>query len=268
MFVLSQSCYRKSPCKRWRLDFRTSPFRVEGKRRGGNALQVSRKWIVSGVKRIVGQTKQGPLTWQGGQHNAASVKHISGKEGMMVPVESSSKPAFTGHQKALVLVRQADGPWREGGRVIGRETEDCQSAPSFPMAYRGRRENASRSSYIQESGFSFLKLFKGSQIHEFGVLEFCKENSKRFRGKSWGGFGAHHFFTGIVHNSRRNTAWKTVTGVGQVVLSIEPYTTQIYGNLGYFPWKCTNLSGKIWVATDSQSQRNNVKKSNFGSPFT
>ena len=47
----------------------------------------------------------------------------------MVPVESSSKPAFTGHQKALVLVRQADGPWREGGRVIGRETEDCQSAP-------------------------------------------------------------------------------------------------------------------------------------------
>ena len=175
MFVLSQSCYRKSPCKRWRLDFRTSPFRVKGKRRGGNALQVSRKWIVSGVKRIVGQTKQGPLTWQGGQHNAASVKHISGKEGMIVPVESSSKPAFTGHQKALVLVRQADGPWREGGRVIGRETEDCQSAPSFPMAYRGRRENANRSSYIQESGFSFLKLFKGSQIHEFGVLEFVKK---------------------------------------------------------------------------------------------
>ena len=67
------------------------------------------------------------------------------------------------------------GPWREGGRVIGRETEDCQSAPSFPMAYRGRRENASRSSYIQESGFSFLKLFKGSQIHEFGVLEFVKK---------------------------------------------------------------------------------------------
>ena len=102
----------------------------------------------------------------------------------MVPVESSSKPAFTGHQKALVLVRQADGPWREGGRVIGRETEDCQSAPSSPMAYGGRRGNASRSSYIQESGLSFLKLFKGSQIHEFGVLEFCKENSKRFRGKS------------------------------------------------------------------------------------
>ena len=43
------------------------------------------------------------------------------------------------------------------------------------MAYRGRRENASRSSYIQESGFSFLKLFKGSQIHEFGVLEFVKK---------------------------------------------------------------------------------------------
>ena len=93
----------------------------------------------------------------------------------MVPVESSSKPAFTGHQKALVLVRQADGPWREGGRVIGRETEDCQSAPSFPMAYRGRRENASRSSYIQESGFSFLKLFKGSQIHEFECLNFVKK---------------------------------------------------------------------------------------------
>ena len=212
---------------------------------GGNTLHVSRKWNMSGVKRIVGQTKQGPLTWQGGQHNAASVKHISGKEGMMVPVESSSKPAFTGHQKALVLVRQADGPWREGGRVIGRETEDCQSAPSFPMAYRGRRENASRSSYIQESGFSFLKLFKGSQIHEFGVLEFVKKIPSALGGKSWGGFGAHHFFTGIVNNSRRNTAWKTVTGVGQVVLSIEPYTTQIYGNLGYFPWKCTNLSGKI-----------------------
>ena len=93
----------------------------------------------------------------------------------MVSVESSSKPAFTGHQKALVLVRQADGPWREGGRVIGRETEDCQSAPSFPMAYRGRRENASRSSYIQESGFSFLKLFKGSQIHEFECLNFVKK---------------------------------------------------------------------------------------------
>ena len=93
----------------------------------------------------------------------------------MVPVESSSKPAFTGHQKALVLVRQADGPWREGGRVIGRETEDCQSAPSFPMAYGGRRGNASRSSYIQESGFSFLKLFKGSQIHEFECLNFVKK---------------------------------------------------------------------------------------------
>ena len=124
----------------------------------------------------------------------------------MVPVESSSKPAFTGHQKALVLVCQADGPWREGGRVIGRETEDCQSASSFPMAYGGRRENASRSSYIQESGFSFLKLFKGSQIHEFGVLEFVKKIPSALGGKSWGGFGAHHFFTGIVNNSRRNTA--------------------------------------------------------------
>ena len=40
------------------------------------------------------------------------------------------------------------------------------------MAYGGRRENASRSSSIQESGFSFLNLFKGSQIHEFGVLHF------------------------------------------------------------------------------------------------
>ena len=136
--------------------------------------------------------------------------------------------------------------------------EDCQSASSFPMAYGGRRENASRSSYIQESGFSFLKLFKGSQIHEFGVLEFVKKIPSALGGKSWGGFGAHHFFTGIVNNSRRNTAWKTVTGVGQVVLSIEPYTTQIYGNLGYFPWKCTNLSGKIWVAADSQRRRNNA----------
>ena len=34
--------------------------------------------------------------------------------------------------------------------------------------------------------------------------------------------------------------------------------TQIYGNLGYFPWKCTNLSGKIWVAADSQRRRNNA----------
>ena len=60
---------------------------------------------------MVGQTKQGPLTWQGGQHNAASVKHISGKEGMRVPVESSSKPAFTCEQKALVIVRQAEADW-------------------------------------------------------------------------------------------------------------------------------------------------------------
>ena len=106
--------------------------------------------------------------------NAASVKHISGKEGMRVPVESSSKLAFTCQQKALVIVRQAeaDWAWSEGGRVFGREMEDCQSASSFLMAYGGRRENASRSSSIQESGFSFLNLCKGSQIHGFGVLHF------------------------------------------------------------------------------------------------
>ena len=96
---------------------------------------------------------------------------------MRVPVESSSKPAFTCEQKALVIVRQAeaDWAWSEGGRVFGREMEDCQSASSFPMAYGGRRENASRSSYIQESGFSLLKLFKGSQIHEFECLNFVKK---------------------------------------------------------------------------------------------
>ena len=28
----------------------------------------------------------------------------------------------------------------------------------------------------------------------------------------------------------------------------------------YFPWKCTNLSGKSWVAADSQRRRNNDNK--------
>ena len=113
------------------------------------------------------------------------------------------------------------------------------------MAYRGRRENASRSSYIQESGFSFLKLFKGSQIHEFGVLEFVKKIPSALGGKSWGGFGAHHFFTGIVNNSRRNTAWRTVTGVGQVVLSIEPYTHKFMEIWGIFPENAQICQGKF-----------------------
>ena len=42
------------------------------------------------------------------------------------------------------------GPRSEGGRVIGRETP----ASSFPMAFGGRREIASRSSSIQESASS------------------------------------------------------------------------------------------------------------------
>ena len=43
----------------------------------------------------------------------------------------------------------------------------------------------------------------------------------------------------------------------QVVLSIVSSTT-IFVKIGYFPWKCTNLSGKIWVAADRQRRRNNV----------
>ena len=108
---------------------------------GGNTLQVSRKWNMSGVKRIVGQTKQGHLIWQGGQHNAASVKHISGKEGMLVPVESPSKPAISRQKKALVTVRQAEADWAQEWRRpshwagdaslvvpdgIRRQTGDCK----------------------------------------------------------------------------------------------------------------------------------------------
>ena len=108
---------------------------------GGNTLQVSRKWNMSGVKRIVGQTKQGHLIWQGGQHNAASVKHISGKEGMLVPVESPSKPAISRQKKALMTVRQAEADWAQEWRRpshwagdaslvvpdgIRRQTGDCK----------------------------------------------------------------------------------------------------------------------------------------------
>ena len=44
--------------------------------------------------------------------------------------------------------------------------------------------------------------------------------------------------------------------------SIEPSTT-ILVKIGYFPWKCTNLSGKIWVAADSQRRRNNMRRNNI-----
>ena len=67
------------------------------------------------------------------------------------------------------------GPRSEGGRVIGRETP----ASSFPMAFGGRREIASRSSSIQESGFSFLNLCKGSQIQGIGVLHFLISSVQR-----------------------------------------------------------------------------------------
>ena len=87
----------------------------------------------------------------------------------MVPVESSSKPAFTGHQKALVLVRQADGPWREGGRVIGRETEDCQSAPSFPMAYGGRQEMQAEAASFRSQVLAFSNY---SKDHKSMSLEY------------------------------------------------------------------------------------------------
>ena len=47
------------------------------------------------------------------------------------------------------------------------------------MAFGGRRENASRSSSIQESGFSFLNLCKGSQIQGIGALHFLISSVQR-----------------------------------------------------------------------------------------
>ena len=106
------------------------------------------------------------------------MKQIAGKEGRRGPEEGSSKPAFPGQQKAWVFSVPSRGRLGLGVKEV-ESMGGRQKLAGEHLHPRGQPEgdsrNASRCSSTWGSGFSFHKIFKGSQIHESGVLVLVLE---------------------------------------------------------------------------------------------
>ena len=106
------------------------------------------------------------------------MKQIAGKEGRRGPEEGFSKPAFPGQQKAWVFSVPSRGRLGLGVKEV-ESMGGRQKLAGEHLHPRGQPEgdsrNASRCSSTWGSGFSFHKIFKGSQIHESGVLVLVLE---------------------------------------------------------------------------------------------
>ena len=135
-----------------------------------------------------------------------------------------------------------------------KSEEQCfRRADSFHKSEAAKRI-ASSDPATEESGFGVLQILfrikKPVLQFRFRIKNHFPSDLelKQFKGKFWESqqdWGRNSFSLEFFHNSRRDTAWKTGTGVGQVVLTVEPYSFQFRCKLGIFPENVPICQGKF-----------------------
>ena len=142
------------------------------------------------------------------------------------------------------------GLWEEG-------TSQRNSASAELTAFTSQRQPRGSPAVTPPQKSQVLGFYKfyselRNQFYNFGselrtfFLQKLKWNNSRANFENPNRIGvAILFHWNFFHNSRRDTAWKTGTGVGQVVLTVEPYSFQFRCKLGIFPENVPICQGKV-----------------------